>query len=101
MNSRQANIILRPIINEKTTSLSGLNKYVFEVAKTANKVEIAQALGLLLEELYPKAKTKIESVNTAPIRGRIRRSKRHGRVPKDSKKAIVTISGDPLDIFTA
>ena len=101
MNSRQANIIIRPMINEKTTALSAINQYTFEVLKDANKVEIAQALKKLIEQLYPKNKSKIVSVNTAPIRGRIRKSKRHGRSPKDGKKAIVTIEGDPLEFFSA
>ena len=68
MNSRQAQIILRPIINEKTTSMTVLNKYTFEVAQDANKIEIAQAVEILLKELYPKSKTKVVSVNTAPAR---------------------------------
>ncbi|HEY9869166.1 MAG TPA: 50S ribosomal protein L23 [Candidatus Obscuribacterales bacterium] len=101
MDSRQANVIIRPIINEKTTSLIELGKYTFEVAKDANKIEIARALTQLIKELYPKNKTTIVDVNTLPIRGRIRRSKRHGRAPRDSKKAIVTIEGDPLEFFTA
>jgi len=101
MDSRQSNIIIRPIINEKTTSLVALNKYTFEVAKDANKIEIARALAQLIKELYPKSKSTIVDVNTLPIRGRIRRSKRHAKFPKDSKKAIVTITGDPLDFFTA
>ena len=101
MDSRQANIILRPIINEKTTSLAALSQYTFEVAKDANKIEIAAAVEQLIKELYPKAKSKVVRVNTAPIRGRIRRSKRHGAHPKDGKKAIVFIEGDALDMFTA
>ena len=101
MNSRHTQIIYRPIISEKTTSLTELGKYVFEVAKDANKVEIAQAVGELIKELYPKNKSEVLDVNTLPIRGRVRRSKRQGRFPRDSKKAIVTISGEPLDLFSA
>ncbi len=101
MNSRQSHIIIRPIINEKTVGLTALNQYTFEVAKDANKTEIAQALKQILSELYPKNKSKIVSVNTAPIRARHRRSKRHGRFPSDSKKAIVTIEGEPLELFSA
>lgn len=101
MNSRQANIIISPIINEKTTSLAALNQYTFEVAKDANKVEIAQAVEQLIKDLYPKSKSKVVRVNTCAIRGRLRRSKRHGRVPKDGKKAIVWIEGDPLEMFIA
>jgi len=102
MDSRQSHIIIRPIINEKTVGQAAtLSQYTFEVAKDANKTEIAKALQVILDELYPKSKSKVISVNTAPIRERFRRSKRHGRVPNDSKKAIVTIEGEPLELFTA
>jgi large subunit ribosomal protein L23 len=101
MNRRHSEIILRPIISEKTTSLTESGKYAFEVAIDANKIEIAQAIEELIKELYPKNKSSVLAVNTLPIRGRIRRSKRHGRKPKDSKKAIVTISGEALDLFSA
>ncbi len=102
MDSRQSHIIIRPIINEKTVGLAALrNQYTFEVAKDANKTEIAAALQTILDELYPKSKSKVLSVNTAPIRDRFRRSKRHGRAPKDGKKAIVTIEGEPLELFVS
>ena len=101
MNSRHTKIILRPIISEKTTSLAEVGKYAFEVAKDANKIEIAQAVAELIKEFYPKGKSEVLAVNTLAIRGRIRQTKRHGRNPRDSKKAIVTISGDPLDLYTA
>ena len=102
MNSRQSHIIIRPIINEKTVALANdLNQYTFEVVKDANKTEIAQALRQILDELYPKNQSKIVHVNTAPIRARFRRSKRHGRIPSDGKKAIVTIKGEPLELFSA
>jgi large subunit ribosomal protein L23 len=105
MNTRQSQIIYRPIINEKTTMLTALGQYTFEVAKDANKIEIAQAVEQLIKDLYPKNKTEVLRVNTSAIRGRIRRnkqaSKKAPRAPKDSKKAIVTLVGDPLDIFSA
>ncbi len=101
MNSRQASIIISPIINEKTTSLAAMQQYTFEVAVDANKVEIADAVEQLLKELYPQSKSKVVRVNTCAIRGRLRRSKRHSRVPKDGKKAIVWIEGDPLAMFFA
>ncbi len=101
MNRRHSEIILRPLLNEKTIYLGEIGQYTFEVAKDANKIEIAQAVEQLIKELYPKNKSEVVSVNTCAIRGRIRRSKRHGPSPKDSKKAIVTIQGDPLDIYSA
>jgi large subunit ribosomal protein L23 len=101
MNSRQAHIIIRPLLNEKAASLSALGKYTFEVAKDANKIEIAQAIQSLIKELYPKNKSKVTGVNTLPIRNSRRRFKSRVRIPKDSKKAIVQIEGDPLDFYSA
>ena len=101
MNTRQSQIILRPLITEKSSSVSVLGHYTFEVTKDANKIEIAQAVEQLIKDLYPKNKSKVVSVNTLAIRGRMRAKKRHGRVPKDSKKAIVTIEGDALDFYSA
>ncbi|HEY9787331.1 MAG TPA: 50S ribosomal protein L23 [Candidatus Obscuribacterales bacterium] len=101
MNTRQSQIILRPVITEKSAQMSNFGQYTFEVVRDANKIEIAQAIEQLIKELYPKNKSKVLSVNTSAIRGRFRSRKRHGRFPKDSKKAIVTIEGDPLDLFSA
>ena len=101
MNGRQSHVIIRPIINEKTVLLAAQQQYTFEVAKDSNKTEIAQALQQILNELYPKSNSKVRKVNTAPIRERFRRSKRHGKHPLDSKKAIVTIEGEPLELFNA
>lgn len=101
MNNRQQQVIIRPIINEKTVQLAAENQYTFEVAKDSNKTEIADAIKQILKELYPKGKFSVLRVNTSAIRDRFRRSKRHGRAPKDSKKAIVTVAGDPIEIFSA
>ena len=101
MNSRQSHVILRPIINEKTVQLAAENQYTFEVAKDSNKTEIALALKQILKELYPKGKFTVLKVNTSAIRDRFRRSKRHGRAPKDGKKAIVTITGDQIELFNS
>ncbi len=81
--------------------MAQLGKYTFEVMRDSTKPQIALAVQELIASLYPKNKSEVVDVNTLAIRGRIRRSKRHGRAPRDSKKAIVTISGDALDIFSA
>ena len=101
MKAHHSQVILRPLINEKSSGLAQLGKYTFEVKRDATKPQIAQAVQELITSLYPKNKSEVVDVNTLAIRGRIRRSKRHGRAPRDSKKAIVTISGDALDIFSA
>ncbi len=97
MKKEHAQIILNPIINEKTTMLAAVGKYTFAVDPNANKIEIAQAVKALIAALYPKNKCQITAVNTSAVRDRLRRSKRQSRAPRDSKKAIVTIAGDPLD----
>lgn len=102
MNNRQQHVIIRPIINEKTVQLAAENQqYTFEVATDSNKTEIADALKQVLKELYPTGKFSVLRVNTSAIRDRFRRSKRHAKSPKDSKKAIVTVAGDPIEIFSA
>lgn len=101
MNRRESQIIIRPLINEKAIYLGEIGQYTFEVLKDANKVEIGQAVEKLIKDLFPKNKSTVVRVNTCAMRGRLRSSKRHGRAPKDTKKAIVTITGDPLDMYTA
>jgi large subunit ribosomal protein L23 len=101
MNRRESQIIIRPMINEKTTALAQLNQFTFEVAKDANKIEIAAAVTQMIKELYPKNKSKVLRVNTTAIRGRFRARRRHGAVPHDSKKAVVHLEGDPLEMFSA
>lgn len=101
MNSRQSHVIIRPLVNEKAASLSALGKYSFEVARDANKIEIAKAVEQLIKDLYPSQKCQVVSVNTLPIRNSRRRYKSRVRIPQDSKKAIVTIEGDELPFYTA
>jgi large subunit ribosomal protein L23 len=77
-------VLIRPLLTEKTTDLQRLNKFTFEVALDANKVEIRQAV----EQL---GKCEVEKVNTLVVSGKRRRTRRgEGRTP-DWKKAIVTV----------
>lgn len=81
-------IILKPVITEK--SMDGLKegKYTFKVDKTANKLQIASAV----EQLFSVEVTKVNTIN---VRGRHRRvGKFEGKKP-DWKKAIVTINQEP------
>jgi len=78
-------IILKPIITEKSNDGLPLGKYTFKVAKDANKLEIAEAV----ENLFG---VKVAKVNTMHCRGRVRRvGKYTGKTP-DWKKAIVKLS---------
>lgn len=87
-------IIQAPIITEKTMSLKeSYNKYTFKVAKTANKVEIKNAV----EEIF---KVKVVSVNTINVLPKCKRVGRHEGFKPAYKKAICKLAdGDKIDAF--
>lgn len=84
-------IIIRPIITEK--SMMGIveKKYTFEVAKTATKIDIANAV----EEAF---KVKVAKVNTVSVRGKLKRQVRTQGYTKSWKKAVVTLTEDSKSI---
>jgi len=85
-------IIKRPIITEKSMAATAEKKYTFEVAKDANKIEIAKAV----EEIFG---VKVAKVNTLNVQGKM---KRVGRYPQGRtaswKKAMVTLTADSKTI---
>lgn len=88
-------IIKRPIIlTEKSRQLSeDENQVLFEVAKTANKIEIRNAVQTLF-------KVTVTDVNTLVVRGRMRRMGRGIAKTQNWKKAIVTLkAGDKIQFF--
>jgi large subunit ribosomal protein L23 len=87
-------VILRPIITEKSSSLKeGGNQYVFEVQRAANKIEIKKAI----EKLF---KVKVVSVQVALMQGKERRVGRFSGKKPDWKKAVVKLSPkDKITIF--
>ena len=78
-------IIIRPIITEESMKGAAERKYTFQVAKDANKIEIAKAV----EELFG---VEVCKVNTISVRGKFRRQGRVGGFTASSKKAIVTLT---------
>ena len=84
-------IIIRPIITEKSMIGATEKKYTFEVAKTAGKIEIARAV----EEIF---KVKVAKVNTLNVRGHFRRQGRSEGYTRSWKKAIVTLTADSKNI---
>ena len=87
-------IIIRPVLTEKSYATIADKKYVFVVDKTANKTEIKEAV----EKLFG---VKVDSVNTLRTIGKIRRQGRtQGRTP-EIKKAYVTLKSDskPIEFF--
>ena len=84
-------IILRPVLTEKSYDGMADKRYVFEVAINANKIEIKQAV----EAAFG---VKVESVNTLRTLGKIKRQGRsEGRTP-EVKKAYVTLKEDSKTI---
>lgn len=91
-------ILIKPIITEKMTTLAEtLNRYGFVVNRSANKVQIRQAV----EKMYG---VKVESVNTQQYVGKVKsrnttRGVAVGRVNR-SKRAFVTLkSGEMIDFY--
>ena len=87
MTKTAQDIILKPIITEDSMERLPEGKYTFEVAKDANKIEIAKAV----EELFD---VKVAKVNTVSVKGKQKRMGRSVGFRPDWKKAIVTIEGE-------
>ncbi|MBR1664540.1 MAG: 50S ribosomal protein L23 [Ruminococcus sp.] len=87
MTKTAQDIILRPIITEDSMERLPEGKYTFEVAKDANKIEIAKAV----EELFD---VKVAKVNTISVKGKQKRMGRSVGFRPDWKKAVVTVEGD-------
>jgi large subunit ribosomal protein L23 len=86
-------VLLRPIITEKTTVLTGADKYVFEVDLRANKNHITEAVQVAFN-------VRVNEVNTMVMKGKPKRFGRKITNRPDWKKAIVTlVPGDKIELF--
>ena len=87
-------VILRPLLTEKSYATIADKKYTFIVAKDANKIEIAKAV----ETLFG---VKVSKVNTMNVRGHLRRQGMNQGYTASWKKAIVTLTEDSktIDFF--
>lgn len=87
-------VIKRPVSTEKTMGLADEgNKYVFEVALTANKPTIRNAVERIFE-------VNVQSVNTAVMQGKRKRFGRSLGKRSNWKKAVVTLAeGDTIDFY--
>ena len=81
-------IIIAPVITEKSNDQMQMGKYTFEVNKNATKVEIANAV----EKLF---NVKVLNVNTMTVKGKTKRVRYVEGKTSDWKKAIVTIDTNP------
>lgn len=86
-------VIIRPVVTEKSTRLMEENQYTFEVALSASKTQIRDAI----EKIF---KVKVTDVSTMRLEGKLKRQGRfEGRRP-ERKKAVVTLAeGDRIEIF--
>ena len=85
-------IIIRPVLTEKSYAEMADKKYTFRVAINANKTEIKNAI----EEVFPGV--KVESVNTMRTEGKIKRQGRTQGRTAEVKKTIVTLKKDSKGI---
>jgi large subunit ribosomal protein L23 len=95
-----ADIILRPVISEKSIDESGRGKYTFAVHQDANKVQIKAAI----EELYKKEKVTVVAVNVLTSKAKEkRRGTKRGRITGHTsawRKAVVTLApGQKIEFF--
>lgn len=86
MQEKLYSIVKRPIVSEKSTALAEIgNRYVFEVAPSATKPEIRDAI----EQLF---KVDVKAVKTMMMHGKNKRSGRFDFKRSNWKKAIVTLA---------
>jgi large subunit ribosomal protein L23 len=93
-------VLIRPILTEKSVAKAGQRKYTFEVARSATKIDIRQAI----EKVF--SGTKVAAVNTITVAGKRRRMGGYGRRRGRSegrtvtwKKAIVTLRAGTIPAF--
>ena len=84
-------IIIKPIVSEKSMDQIADRKYTFRVALGANKIEIAKAV----EQIFG---VKVEKVTTSRVRGKIKRMGVHVGKRPDWKKATVKLTADSKTI---
>ena len=93
-NPKLYDVIVSPVITEKSTLVSEQNQVVFNVAKTATKPEIKAAV----EALFG---VKVKAVNTLVRKGKVKRFRGRAGRQSDVKKAVVTlVDGESVDVTT-
>ena len=88
-------ILIKPIVTEKSTALMEERKYTFCVPLSATKIQIRQAV----EQIF---KVKVQAVNTMRYEGKMKRLGRTQGRRSDWKKAVVTLKpGERIELFEA
>ncbi len=92
MNKTAYDIIVRPIITEKSMAAARERKFTFEVDPNSGKIEIGKAV----EILFPG--TKVLKVNTMNYKGKLKTMGKNSGYRSDWKKAVVTLTADSKGI---
>lgn len=93
-NAVLSELLIRPLVTEKATALVAQNQYTFEVLPEANKIELTKAF----EMLFPGR--KVVKVQTTKIYPHQKRVGRKVGMTSPGKKAVFTIQGEPIELFT-
>jgi len=93
VNKNPRDVIIRPIVSEKSYNLIDMGKYTFEVDPRSNKTEIKQAVEVIFN-------VKVASVNTLNRIGKARKTKFGLGKRKDTKRAIITLKSGTIDLFS-
>ena len=87
------NVLIKPMISEKSMGLIAENKYSFFVDRAANKIEVKHAV----ETLF---KVTVLNVTTRNIKGKMKRMGRYQGYRPNTKRAVVTLKpGDSIEVF--
>ena len=91
MNSRQ--ILIKPVVSEKSYALLAANKYTFRIHPDANKTQVRQAV----EEIFG---VRVEDVRTVSVRSKPKRRGMTGGRTREWKKAVVQLhADDSIELF--
>lgn len=85
-----SNVLVKPLITEKSSLFLAEKKYFFKVRANANKIEIRNAV----ESIF---KVKVAKVNTLNVSGKAKQYGKHKGSTQDWKKAIVTLADGKID----
>ena len=86
------NLVKKPVITEKSTANAQFNKYIFEVRKDANKINIKK----IIEETY---KVKVEKLNSLNVKSKPKVFKGQRGIRSELKRIIVTLKeGNTIDM---
>jgi large subunit ribosomal protein L23 len=92
LNKDPRDVVLAPVVSEKSYGLMDEGKYTFEVDSRSNKTEIKIAI----EKIFD---VKVASVNTINRQGKARRTRYGIGKRKDTKRAVITLTDGTIDIF--